>query len=452
MGEGSLLGALEAVVRQRFGPDAAVDDLARLPGGASRETWGFTLRRAGAPPRRLVLRRDPPGTPAPGTAAEAPVLEAAAAAGVAVPEVVCAERDPAVLGSPFLLVAHVEGETLPRRILRQPALAEGLAARCGEALAALHRLRPAAVPTLVAADPLAQVRQVLDVIGEPHPVFELALCHLQATRPPAGELAVVHGDFRNGNLVVGPDGLRAVLDWELAHIGDPLEDLGWLCTRAWRFGSTKPVGGFGTYDELLSAYEAASGRRVDREALSWWEAAGSLRWGAICLVQAATHRTGSVRSVELAAIGRRVCEQEWDLLELLFPASEPLEPRPDHPGRRGWAPHDEPAATELLEAVRGFLDDDLAPSLSGRLRYHVQVAANVVAQVAREIAWGEELERRHAEDLARLGVATDAEVASSIRQGRLGLDDARLLGTLRATVAAKLAVARPGYAEPLSSG
>ena len=128
---------------------------------------------------------------------------------------------------------------------------------------------------------------------------------------------MVHGDFRLGNLFGGPEGLRAVLDWELVHLGDPLEDLGWLCVRAWRFGAEPRVGGFGTVDDLVAAYEAESGRQVDRDALDWWEVLGTLKWGIICAMQAATHLTGMVRSVELAAIGRRVCEVESDLLELL---------------------------------------------------------------------------------------------------------------------------------------
>jgi aminoglycoside phosphotransferase (APT) family kinase protein len=130
-------------------------------------------------------------------------------------------------------------------------------------------------------------------------------------------MTLVHGDFRNGNLIVGADGLRAVLDWELAHIGDPLEDLGWLCVKSWRFGSPHRVGGFGDVDQLLDAYAQASGRRIDPQALSWWEVMGTLRWGIICILQAANHLSGAVRSVELAAIGRRVCEVENDLLLLL---------------------------------------------------------------------------------------------------------------------------------------
>lgn len=151
----------------------------------------------------------------------------------------------------------------------------------------------------------------------PNATFELGLRWLDAHRPPTRPAALVHGDFRLGNLIVGPDGLRAVLDWELVHLGDPLEDLGWLCTRAWRFGEAPAVGGFGSIEQLLAAYRAGGGGDVDPAALHWWQVYGTLRWGVICIGQAAVHLAGLQRSVELAAIGRRVCENEHDLLLLL---------------------------------------------------------------------------------------------------------------------------------------
>jgi len=215
---------------------------------------------------------------------------------------------------------HVEGQTIPRRILKDPALADvrpRLAAECGRILAAVHRIPVDAVPGLERTDVLAAWRGVLDACGEPHPALELALRRLERDRPPAHGAVVVHGDFRNGNLVVGPDGVRAVLDWELAHLGDPLEDLGWLCVKAWRFGADPPVGGFGGYEELCAAYERAGGAPVDRAALRWWETFGVARWAIICVMQARRHLTGERRSVELAALGRRAAESEWDLLQML---------------------------------------------------------------------------------------------------------------------------------------
>ncbi|MDQ1395255.1 MAG: hypothetical protein QOG64_514 [Acidimicrobiaceae bacterium] len=290
-----------------------------MSGGASRETWSFDAVGPNRDVRELILRRDPPEAPK-GMALESRLLVAAAEAGVPVPPVIAASDDPAIVGSAFIVMARIEGETIARRILREDAYAEArtkLAGQCGQVLARLHSIDPDKVEGLHAEDQVERYREVLDVSGEPHPVFELAFRWLEANRPPVTDGAVVHGDFRHGNLIVGTDGLRAVLDWELGHRGDPMEDLGWLCAKAWRFGAKPPVGGFGTYDQLIEGYESAGGATVDRAVLHWWETLGVLKWGIMCIMQATAHTSGMVRSVELAAIGRRVCENEWDLLGML---------------------------------------------------------------------------------------------------------------------------------------
>jgi aminoglycoside phosphotransferase (APT) family kinase protein len=297
-----------------------IEGLRRLSGGASRETWSFDAVTAAGDRTPLVLRRDPPGPRRVGMALEARVLVVAASGGVPVPELLASSEDPGVLGSPFIIMSRIEGETIPRRILREDTLAAirpELAHQCGSILARLHAIDPDQVEGLEALDQVHQYREALDLLGEPHPAFELAFRWLERNRPPAGPAAIVHGDFRNGNLIIGPDGVRAVLDWELVHRGDAMEDLGWLSVKAWRFGQALPVGGFGTYEQLIEGYEDAGGARVDRAALHWWEVLGSLKWGVMCIMQASRHLTGAVRSVELAAIGRRVCENEWDLLGML---------------------------------------------------------------------------------------------------------------------------------------
>jgi aminoglycoside phosphotransferase (APT) family kinase protein len=318
-------GALAAAVRRHLGAPAEIEGLRRLSGGASRETWSFDTLATDGTRDELVLRRDPSELAGQvGRGVEFALLDAARAAGVAVPQVRFLLEPDDGLGSGFVM-ERVDGETIPRRILRDEAYAAArprLAAQCGEQAARIHAIDPSRLPKLPvqgAREQIDQYREYLDGFGEPHPAFELGLRWLAdhaPADPPSPTL--VHGDFRIGNLVVGPDGVRAVLDWELAHLGDPMEDLGWMCVKSWRFGMTdQRVGGFGTVDQLLAAYRAAGGREVDPAELRYWEAMGTLKWGVICEIQAFTHLHGAVRSVELATLGRRVAEMEWDLLELI---------------------------------------------------------------------------------------------------------------------------------------
>lgn len=323
----ALREALTRVVRDGLhDTDAEVADLRQLTGGASRETWSVEVRDGAGRSTPLILRRDPPAVPRPeGMAREAAAIRAAAEHGVPVPEVVAAGDGTDGVGAPYIVMSHIEGETIPQRILRDEAFAEvrpRLAAQCGRILARIHTIPTEVLGEEPVADPLADLRTQLDELLEReqgHPALELGLRWLEDRRPATTEPRMVHGDFRHGNLIIAPDdGVRAVLDWELVHVGDPMEDLGWLCVKAWRFGNpAKPVGGFGERDELLSAYEAESGARVDLDVVRWWELYGAVWWGLGCIRQADRHRSGAERSVELAAIGRRACENEYDALQLI---------------------------------------------------------------------------------------------------------------------------------------
>lgn len=301
----------------------------RLSGGASQETWAVDAG-SGSDIEPLILRRRPGGTGAGSgmaleLATEAALLGLAEKAGVPVPAVrhVLAPEDG--LGSGYLM-ERLAGETIPRKILRDDALAgtrPRLARQCGEILARIHAVPLASLPPLPVAPAAVQWRQYRDLYDGfdwPHPVFELAFRWIEDRLPGAASAreTLVHGDFRHGNLMIGPDGVRGVLDWEISHRGDPLEDLGWLCVNSWRFGNIDlPVGGFGLREDLFAGYEAASGERVDPERVRFWEVVGSLKWGIMCMMMLAVFERGIDRSVERAAIGRRASEAEIDLLALI---------------------------------------------------------------------------------------------------------------------------------------
>ncbi|UUY04272.1 phosphotransferase family protein [Svornostia abyssi] len=243
----------------------------RLSSGASRETWRCTADTGDD--FIVQLQRGA----AAGETDEAELLRAAADVNVPVPKVLADGADDPVLGT-YMVTSLLPGTEDPRAILAMPdpdALLDDLAG----ALAAIHTI-DLDDSGLQPADQLVLLRHLHDGFGQPHPVFDLAFRRLEATRPPAGETTVVHGDFRLGNLLVEESGLTGVLDWELAHLGDPASDLGWLCVRAWRFGRPdRPAAGLGSRAALLDAYARASGRDVSAETLAWWEMLATLRWG-----------------------------------------------------------------------------------------------------------------------------------------------------------------------------
>jgi aminoglycoside phosphotransferase (APT) family kinase protein len=445
---------------------AEVRDVRRLTGGASRETWSFS-----ADGRRYVLQRERPGAVRAGAMeAEAALLRAASAAGVPVAPVVLSGTDDPVLGTGYLVSAFVEGESIARRILRDDAYAGArsvLAEQCGTALAQIHSIPPAGLG-LEGLDELRRYREVLDGFGDGVPAFELAFRWLGDNRPGGTGEAVVHGDFRLGNLLIGPDGLRAVVDWELAHVGDPMEDLGWLCVRAWRFGGDPPVAGVGSYQQLFDAYGSAAGTSVDAGVVRWWEVLGTLKWGIMCIMQARAHLDGLSRSVELAAIGRRVCENEHDLLLLLAPealdaarrrpsaarSSGPVQGTTRPGGDRAARPsgmHGRPTAAELVEAVKEYVEDDVRPATEGRVAFHSRVAANVLATVQRELEVGPAMAVAHRTRLDGIGVADEGELAAGIRDGRFDDRAGAVTTAVAETVIDKVLVANPGYLRPIST-
>ena len=316
----ALRDKLSGVLAPVLGEPVAVENLHALTGGASRSTWAFEAVTDTR--RRLILRTGPPDDVHAGMETEARTQAMAAAAGAPVPHVLVADNSTTALGLPFLVCDFIDGETIARKIFRElgdrPAVRERLLEQCAQALAAIHRVDPTGVD-LPHHDQMAIWRDELDRTHDTTATFEWTLRWLAANRPAPSTPVMVHGDFRMGNLIVRGGELASVLDWELVHVGEIYEDLAWFCIRAWRFGepASRGAGGLGSIERFLSAYERAGGSTVDRVGMRWWLIRATLCWGIICRYQAERHLSGQTRSVELAAIGRRVCETEWDLLDLL---------------------------------------------------------------------------------------------------------------------------------------
>jgi aminoglycoside phosphotransferase (APT) family kinase protein len=316
---------LEAFLR-RQGAAPRVTAARRLTGGASRDTWSVDAMIDDRP-TGLVVRRDMGGEiqdEALSRAAEFAVLRRAHEGGVLVPRPLWLCEDTSVLGAAFFVMERIDGESVGRRVVRDPA-ARLLPAQMGEQLAKIHALSFAGLEFLPRPEPgQSPARRALErtaaqfhSLGEPHPAIELGLRWLSSRAPECDRLVLVHGDFRVGNLMVGPAGLAGVFDWEFAHVGDPAEDLAWPCVRSWRFGNDHlRLGGVGRVEEMLAAY----GRDVDPAALRFWEILGNLRWAVGCVAQAHRHLSGQAPSLELASLGRRACEMELELLDLIADA------------------------------------------------------------------------------------------------------------------------------------
>ena len=319
---------LALALRKYISPEAEMANLVRLTAGASQETWSFDAVVDGES-RGLILRRPPRGVPESEERAlrqqcEAKIIRLAFEHSVLVPEIIFEAQPEDGIGVGFVM-ARIEGETLGTRINRDDIYAEmrkNLAYQCGAAAATVHAVPTDGIDYLETITPQDHWDRTWETYNkhfeEPSPVFEAAFRFLKDRIPDQESVKLVHGDYRNGNLMYGTDGLRSILDWEIVHLGDPMEDLAWICVNSWRFGGIdKPVGGFGMREDLFAGYEAQSGVKVDPASVRYWEIFGSLRWGVTCRGMAFTHLDGHDRSVERAAIGRRSSECEADLMILL---------------------------------------------------------------------------------------------------------------------------------------
>jgi aminoglycoside phosphotransferase (APT) family kinase protein len=326
MSDDAIVTRLETALARHTGKPAKIHDLQRLTGGANRTTMSFDAD-AGGQRRKLIIQLGsetfdavagivPQITPA----EQARLMIAAARVGAPAPPVVAILEPSDALGEGYITEC-IAGETLGARIVRDERYAAArsvMARQCGEILAAIHRIDFAAAPFLMrqdAAEHVAAHRKIVDNYNFRLPALDLALRWAAENVPRNQRHAVLHGDFRMGNMIVGEEGIRCVLDWELAQTGDPMQDLGWLCIRTWRFGGAGPVGGFGSREDLFTAYERASGHPVDPGHVRFWEAFGNVKWAVDCLLLG-TRGVGEV-GIERSAIGRRIEEPLWDFFNLI---------------------------------------------------------------------------------------------------------------------------------------
>ncbi|GAB90839.1 phosphotransferase family protein [Gordonia rhizosphera] len=440
------------------GRDIAARTARVLPAGASRTTYAVTIDD-GPAEEALIVRAVPSARCGEGgLAGEVAVLRAARDAGVPVPEVIDfsdSAGEESVLGFPYVIMNFVEGESIPRPILRDAAYAtvrDDFARQAGWILARIHAMEPSATGLSSIGEPIEALRTGFAREYEHAPAgLVLAVDWLERHRPEPVAMSVVHGDFRLGNLLITPDRISAVLDWELAHLGDPMEDLGWLCAKAWRFGVARPVAGMGTRADLLDAYADVAGWRPTEAVLRWWELYATVRWGLICATQANRYLDGAERSMELAAIGRRSAEQEFDALLALritgpVRVADPLATVVET-SRPPEDPHTAPTMPELLEAVSGFLSDEVAADagISPQVRFHTRVAGNVLAAVRRQLVLGGHQAVESRRRLSELGVSSSAELAAALRDGTLATEDPAVRSVVTAEVVDRLTVANPRH-------
>lgn len=433
----------------------------RLSGGASQETYRIVTQTNGRE-RLFAMRRAPGGehvepTPGhPGLATEALLMQCARQADVPEPEVFHVLSPADGLGDGFVM-EWLDGIALGAKVVRDPQLDSirpKLAYHCGEILAKIHAIDLVSTglnEKLDVLSPAAYVEQTWQRYRDfdtAQPMIDYAGRWLLDHLPKDHQAALVHNDFRNGNVMFSPDGVVAVLDWEVAHIGDPMRDLGWICTNSWRFGRTDlPVGGFGHYEDLFAGYESVSGEAVDPERVKFWEVFGSFWWAIGCLGMAEHFRTGPDKTVERPAIGRRSSECQVDCVNLLIPGPVEL-------AGSGSTPEPDlamPRVDELLVSVRDYLRSDVREVTEGRVNFLALVASNSLDIVLRENAVGTEMTKMELALLQKLFGVEDSLVelkqrlVDGLRNGTIELDMAGLAEYLRYSVVNQIAIDQPKY-------
>lgn len=450
---------LDAVVQSHIPGCTGLVSAERLSGGASQETYRLTIATSDGE-RLLAMRRSPGGERVertaqhPGLDVEALLMQSARQAGVPEPEVYHVLAVEEGLGDGFIM-EWLEGEALGARIVRSPEFEEirpGLAHECGRTMAKIHRINldeTGLRDCLWEVSPAEYVDQTWEryrLLETPQPMIDYVGRWLMDNLPSGFEPALVHNDFRNGNFMLSPDGIVAVLDWELAHIGDPMRDLGWICTNSWRFGSDLPVGGFGDYEDMFRGYEEESGEEVDPDRVRFWEVFGSFWWAVGCLGMAEHYRNGPDKTVERPGIARRSSECQVDCVNLLMSGEVELVE-----ASTAFTSIDMPSTDELLASVRDFLREEVMAATSGRVNFLSRVASNSLDIVLRELSLGPEHQRR---ELDRLQVLYQSDeeldtlrwrLVEELRDRQIDLENEALKNHLRQTVVNQIAIDQPKY-------
>jgi aminoglycoside phosphotransferase (APT) family kinase protein len=319
------LDDIRQAVRRRFGDTAEIANVVVPTLGGVNRTVIFDLVQ-GASTRRLVSRQETyqaEDSPFLSPSLQFRVTQVAFAEGVPVAEPIFEYDTADGMGNGFV-TAFVAGETMPQRIFRTADTNARLAIAIDLArlLARLHAIDVGKVGFLEgipdSVDVVGNYLRLFDSYAEAHPAIELGFRWLERNRPSAGRRCLVHGDFRNGNFMISSGHVSAALDWECAHIGQGVEDFGWLCVRSWRFGQVDlPVGGFAKREPVYAAYAAEGGDPIDPEAVRFWEIFGLVRWAIYNVMQAYAHVARGRRGVAFAAMGRNTSLVEYELLMTL---------------------------------------------------------------------------------------------------------------------------------------
>ncbi|MGB5482945.1 phosphotransferase family protein [Parasphingorhabdus sp.] len=440
---------------EAFGAGGQLGQLRRLSGGASMESWGFSYGEEEFVLRRLPdgLSSDDDGLRGVPLATQADVIELACSAGVTAPQVRGRLRPEHGLGEGFIMT-KAEGETLPHKILGNPDFAvavKNLTEQCAGELAAIHQIPVEALPASLEyfspAELIRLQKDKYDEIGGQIPIYEYAFHWLNQNAPDATAKYLVHGDFRMGNLMIDHNGLSAVLDWELVRLGDPVQDLAYLCTPSWRFGHYEKVaGGFDSAESLLQAYAEASGTEVDTSRFRFWLIYSTLWWGVACMVMGQIWRSHGDRSLERTVIGRRVSEVEIDLsllLEEILPDQlcTPLD----------WTVPDAKTVTgessygELLTALEEWNSDHVQPGLQGHDKFQSRVAGNALGIARRQAEWGPGFHDAAEGRLAAIGY-DHGQLCAGLSNGDIAITSPAVWNHLRLSALERLSIDQPKYA------